>query len=548
MSSEPNASPRVAGNVLRIDAEARADKAEVAFAPGPTVLTKAGESILRLALANKVPLESGCRMGLCGADPVLVLAGAENLSPPSAAERATLQRFGFPPDCRLACTARVRGPVRIAPTLDRGGVHEPAAAPGEPLAPVAITPGIPPDLRRIVVIGNGVAGTTAAIELRDQHPEAEITILGAEPYDFYNRMIINELVTESTSIRQLYLMPQDWAERRRIRYLRGVAASAVKPVERAVITEDGETLAYDRLVLATGAGGAVPPIAGFGIGGSFVMRTIDDAVQLQQHIRRQRCRTAVIVGGGLLGLELGYSIAQLGVRVFILDLAAWPLPRQLDRDAGALLWQLIGDLGVKILPQTEARRVLGTATVEGVELSNGQCLQADLCLVAAGIQPNAALATAAGLAVNRGILVNDRMQTSDPAIYAIGDVAEHEGQVYGLWSTGVEQAHAAVVNMLGGDYRYRGAPPPTKLKVAGIDLLSAGRIDVPGEGGVEIRVDDGNARQYRRLVIQAGNVCGAVLIGHADLFDGVSRAVETRLDVSRNLAALGRGDWSVLAM
>ena len=544
MSTDPGAPPRVAESVLRIDAEARAEKAKVVFAPGPTVLAKIGDSLLRVAQANQVPLQSGCRMGLCGADPVRVLVGGQNLSPPSAAERATLQRFGLPADCRMACTARVRGAVTVAPMMEREAIQQPALRPANA---VSVALSVPPDVRRVVVIGNGIAGVTAAVELREHHPDAELTLFGAEPYDFYYRMIINEVVTESIAIRQLYLMPRDWAESRRIQYYRGVAASSINPVAREVIGENGEVIHYDRLILATGAHPVVPPIERFGIGGSFVLRTIDDAVQLQQHIRRRRCRTAVIVGGGLLGLEAGYSIAQMGVRVFVLDRAPWPLSRQLDQPGAALLWQMMSDLGIKILPQMQARRLLGSEWVEGVELSNGQLLKADLCLVAAGIKPDTALAESAGLVVNRGVVVNDRMMTSDPAIFAVGDVAEHECQVYGLWSVGVEQAHAAVINLLGGDYQYTSTAPPTNLKVAGIDLLSVGAINPPGEDGFEIRVDDGDARQYRKLVIDAGKLCGAVLIGHSELFDVVSEAVKLNLDVSLGQLTLAQGDWSVLA-
>jgi nitrite reductase (NADH) large subunit len=434
--------------------------------------------------------------------------------------------------------------VTVAPAVEREAIPEPAI---RPTPPVSVTLGVPSDVHRVVVIGNGIAGVTAAITLHEHHPDAEVTILSAEPYDLYNRMIINELVMESTAIQQLYLMPRDWTQSRRIRYCRGVAASSINPVAREVITEDGEAIRYDRLILATGAHAFVTPIERFGISGSFVLRTIDDAVQLQQHVRRRRCRTAVIVGAGLLGLEAGHSLTQMGVRVLVLDRAPWPLSCQLDQSGGALLWQMMSDLGIKILPQMQARRLLGSEWVEGVELSNGQCLKADLCLIAAGIKPDTALAESAGLAVNRGIVVDDRMMTSDPSIFAAGDVAEYAGQVYGLWSAGVEQAHAAAVNLLGGDYRYRAAAPPTKLKVAGIDLLSVGAVNATGEDGLEIRVDDGNARQYRKLVIHAGKVCGAILIGHPDLFDLVSEAVTMNLDVSLSLPALAQGDWSVLS-
>jgi NAD(P)H-nitrite reductase large subunit/ferredoxin len=541
----PEPLPRVAEGVLDAQTKERAERTEVVFEPGPTVLARLGDSLLRVAQANQVPLESGCRMGLCGADPVRILSGHDNVSPPTAGERATLKRLGLPEGCRMACTARVRGPLTVAPGLDVEREHQPVVVTLSPVSgPLARRP---PDVQRVIIIGNGVAGVTAAVELKELCPELAVSVLADEPYDFYNRMIINQVVTEELAIRQLYLMPGDWAETRRIQYHRGVAASWIDTHHQEVVTRSGEALPYDRLILASGARPFVPDIDGLNLAGSFVMRTIDDAVQLQQHIRRRRCRTAVVIGGGLLGLETAYSMTQLGVRVFVLDIASWPLSRQLDRPAGALVWQMMSDLGIKILPQVEARRVLGTEWVEAVELSNGHTLSADVCLVAAGIRPNVALAQSAGLLVRRGVVVDEHMRTSNPRIFAAGDVAEYADCTFGLWPAATEQARAAVQNLLGNDYSYAGTAPPTRLKVAGIDLLSAGEIAVREPGGRELRVQDGDGRQYRRLVLSDGRIRGAILIGHADLAEPVAAAVDAGLDVSHALARLGAGDWSALA-
>jgi nitrite reductase (NADH) large subunit len=536
--------PRVAEAVLRAQAEDRTERTEVVFKPGPTVLARLGESLLRVAQANKVALESGCRMGLCGADPVRILTGQQNISPPTAGERATLTRLGLPADCRMACTARLHGPVTVSPGLDVEQEHEPQV---EATPRASATARMPADVQRVIVVGNGVAGVTAAVELREVSPSLDITVLGDEPYDFYNRMIINQVMTEELAIRQLYLMPRDWADTRRIQYRRGVAASWINTAHHEVITQDGEALPYDRLILATGARPFVPGIDGLDLGGVFVMRTIDDAVQVQQHIRRRRCRTAVVIGGGLLGLETAFSLTQLGVRVFVLDLAGWPLSRQLDRAAGALVWQMMSDLGIKILAQVEARRVLGNQWVEAVELSNGHTLSADICLVTAGIRPNIALAESAGLVVRRGVVVDERMRTSDPRIFAAGDVAEYSERILGLWPAATEQARTAVQNLFGNDYTYTGTTPPTRLKVAGIDLLSAGELGSAQDDGRDVRIADGDARQYRRLVLTGGRVRGAILIGHVDLAEPVAAAVESQLEVGHLLPRLEAGDWSALA-
>lgn len=515
--------------------------AEVRFTSGPTVLARPGDSLLRIAEANQVALESGCRLGMCGADTVRIVAGADNLSAPSAAERATLQRLRLPDDCRMACVARVRGAVTVTPGLDEAALRTPGAV--APLAERAV----PGAGRRFVIVGDGAAGVTAAMELRDRDPGADITIVGAEPHGFYNRMAINRLLTGPTTVDRLSLLPPDWAERRRIRALRGVAARSIDRTRREVHADGGLRLPYDRLLLATGAACLVPPIEGFGTPGSFVMRTIDDVEQLRQHVVSRRCRRAIVIGGGLLGLEAGASLSQMDLRVRVLELAAWPLPRQLDEPAGALLSQLMGDLGVKIVSRAEPRRILGTDWVEGVELADGQPLKADLVLAATGIEPNVALAESAGLAVDDGVVVDDRMTTSDPAIFAAGDAAAHEGRIPGLWPVAVEQARVAAANMLGGDYRYRAMPPTTYLKVPGLDLLSVGETSVT-HGAVEIRAADGNERRYRKLVVRAGRICGGILLGHHELHEDVADAVAASRDVSDVLAALERGDWSVLAV
>ncbi len=548
LDSENGTASKGDDRVWRAPDEPHAQEIEVAFTSGPTVLAKGGETLLELAEANQVSMEASCRMGMCGADPVRIAAGMENLSPIRTAERATLERLGLPAGCRMACSAHVQGPVTVVPTTDPVALQEEPAA----TAPaVGMTPTlgftISEDVRRVVVIGASVAGVNAAIELRKLHPEAEITLLGDEPYDLYNRMAIGKLVSEATAIEKLYLMPRDWATAKRIRHLRGVSAIAIDRTRREVSTYEGEAIPYDRVLLATGARSSVPEIEGSDLDGTFVLRTIDDAVQVQQYIRRQRSRRALIIGGGLLGLEAAYSISQLGVYAFVLNRNEWPLNRQLDGPAGALVGRLLQDFGIAVLPWAEPRRIFGTEQVEGVVLSDGRKMGVDLCLVATGIQPNVELAREAGLAVRRGVVVDDRMATSDPHIFAAGDVTEHEGRVHGLWPTSMEQAHVAATNLLGGDLRYTGSVVPVNLKVPGIDVVAIGETEAPGEGGREVRFGDRNLRRYRKLVLRDGKVCGAILIGHAELTEPVSRAVEANVDVTPFLASFERGDWSILS-
>src|SRR5215213_6314161 len=364
--TETPGKPHPGDELLRVAETVHAGEVSVAFSGGPTVMAKVGDKLLDIAEASQVPIERGCRMGMCGSDPIRVLEGEDNLSPMRSSERRTLERLGLGPGCRMACVSRVQGPVVVDA---QPGLEAPIEGGGaEPRIKVGVDDGLRQAIRRVVVIGAGVAGVTAAEELRGALPDAELTLIGDEPYPFYNRMAISRLVSESASIESLYLNRRDWPESRRVDYRRGVEVDAIDRANREVRLADGQRIPYDRVIIATGARPLVPPVDAFGAEGSFVLRTIDDAVQIQQYIRRRRCRTAVIVGGGLLGLEAAYNIAQLEVRVFVLDRGPWPLSRQLDEQAGALLWEMLEDLGIELVPTSEARRVLAEARVTGVEL------------------------------------------------------------------------------------------------------------------------------------------------------------------------------------
>jgi nitrite reductase (NADH) large subunit len=278
-----------------------------------------------------------------------------------------------------------------------------------------------------------------------------------------------------------------------------------------------------------------------------VLRTIDDAVQIQQYVRRRRCRTAVIVGAGLLGLEAAYYLTLLDVRVIVLDRGPWPLSRQLDEQAGALLWEMLHDLGIELLARTEAKRVVADERVTGVELIDGGSIDADVCLVATGVVPNSEVAEAAGLDVAVGITVDDGMHTSDPHIFAVGDVVDHQGRRYGLWPASVEQAQVAATRMVGGEAAFRVTAQPARLKVPGIDLLSIGVVDAaPGESRI-VALSAYGTRQYRKLVLEDGCLAGAVILGSPELFDDVTRAVERRIDLGSDPDALERGKWQALS-
>jgi NADPH-dependent 2,4-dienoyl-CoA reductase/sulfur reductase-like enzyme/ferredoxin len=540
---EQSGNMRVDESVLRVHGVRSLGRAEVSFVGGPTVLARGGQSLLELAEANGVPMEAGCRMGICGADPVHIDAGVENLSPIRRSEQSTLDRMGLPVGCRMACSARVQGSVTVGSVVEVAGVQSDDSV----RLPGSASFASDPEVRRVVVIGTGIAGITAVEEVRKLDPEVEITVVGAERHDFYNRMAISRLVDEDTTPDKLSLMSSDWARRRRVLYLPGVSVAAIDTSGREVIPTEGVSMPYDRLVLAMGARSRIPSIEGIDLPGVFALRTIDDALEVRRHVHHPGLRRAVVIGGGLLGLEAAYHLVQTGLRVWIVGRGEWPANRQLDEHAGGLLSQMLHDLGIEYLPNSEPRRLVGSEMVEGVELMDGRVMPAGLCLAAAGIVPDTGLAREAGLDVVQGVVVDDHMRTSDPAIYAAGDVIEYRGRTFGLWPASVDQALVAATNLLGGDLPYNATMAPAQLKVPGIDLLSVGEIAPRGPDEQEMRSADRDERRYRKLILRDGRAIGAIAIGSPELFDGIADAVQSGRDLSAQLDALERGDWSALA-
>jgi NAD(P)H-nitrite reductase large subunit len=316
---------------------------------------------------------------------------------------------------------------------------------------------------------------------------------------------------------------------------------------RSVVLATGDTLAYDRLILATGSASHVPSIPGFGAAGTFVLREAEDAMYIRSYAQDTNARTAVVAGGGPLGLEAAYALSKLGLRVTVLERGRWPMQRQVDERGSAFLRDYLAGLGVQIFVESEVARLgVQDGLVKEAVLRDARALPCDVFLVCTGIRPNVALAKEAGLTVNRGVIVDNRMRTSAPDVYAVGDVAEFEGEVYGLWPACVEQGAIAAANAVGGDAKeYAGTIPSTILKVIGADLASIGRIAATAADQV-IVFEDPETRRYAKLVIAGGKIAGAILLGFPKEAPLVAEALKGGRDVSRDLGALRVGDWSAL--
>jgi nitrite reductase (NADH) large subunit len=527
---------RIAPGAARVLRKAtQQDKAEITFMPNEVrVLAEAGRTLLEIAESNNQPIEAGCRMGMCGADPVVILSGMEHLSALGGEERSTLERLGLGERARMACMCRVKGPVAVS--LDTKQAQLAATA--------RVATAYDRAIKRVVVIGNGIAGVTAADYVRRQHPDCEIHLVGREKHHLYNRMAITRLIYGRSAMSGLYLQPDAWYDERKITCWLNTQVTQVECGDRNVTLATGEKLPYDRLILTSGSASLVPPIEGFGMPGTFVLREAEEAMEIRAFVQEHQCRRAMIGGGGLLGLEAGYALHKLGMAVSVLERGEWLLRRQLDARGSAFLRQYLETMGMDIIVQAETAAPLGDGRVSQVLLKDGRTLPCDLLLVAVGIKPNVDLARAAGLQVNRGVIVDAAMRTSTPDVFAAGDVCEFEKQVPGLWPVAVEQARVAAVNAMGGQEVYRETVPVTTLKVVGIDITSIGRFEPRSEDEIVIALF--SEHRYRKLVIAGGKIVGAILLGYPLYAPAVSAAIKNEVDVSDRLDDLRAGRWEVL--
>ncbi len=380
---------------------------------------------------------------------------------------------------------------------------------------------------RHVIIGSGVAGMTAALDLSRQ-PEAEVEIYTAEPYAYYYRPQLTNFLAGSVALEQVVRRTVEWYTERGIYLHLDSPVATIRPAEKRILLADGRPVTYDRLLLATGSQPFVPPIENVTQAGVFTLRTLADALQIRAYARD--CRQAVVVGGGLLGLEAARGLQGMGLEVSIVELFPWLMPVQLDEAGGEILRRFVLAQGYAVHTGSAVSRVEGEGEVTGVGLAEGQHLPAQLLLIAAGVRPNTALATEAGLEVDRGVVVDERMATSVPDVYAAGDAASFRGVCWAIVTIAQAQARVAAASMAGDGARYEPIVPVTSLKVLGVEVSSAGKTRISeaerGAGYEEFSAGDPEAFTYRKLVLHEGQPVGAMVIGDKALAKALIARVE----------------------
>ncbi len=374
----------------------------------------------------------------------------------------------------------------------------------------------PTPREHLVVIGNGMAGCRAVEEILARDPNRfNVTIFGAEPYVNYNRIMLSPVLAGEKSFDDIVINDAAWYADNGIELVSSDPVIAIDREARTVTAQSGRTVGYDKLLIATGSDPFIIPVPGKDLPGVISFRDMKDVDAMLAAANGGG--DAVVIGGGLLGLEAAHGLTLRGMKVTVIHLMSTLMERQLDEAAGWLLKTELENRGQTILTGADTAEIIGDGKVEGVLLKDGRTIPASLVVMAVGIRPSVALARDAGLAIGRGIHVDDHMVTSDPSILAVGECVEHDGMVYGLVAPLWEMCRALADGLVAEPSGYRGSVTSTKLKVSGIDVFSAGDFS-GGEGAEDIVLRDASRGVYKRVVLRDDKVVGAVLYG--DTADG----------------------------
>lgn len=363
----------------------------------------------------------------------------------------------------------------------------------------------------LIIVGNGMAATRLADELsRQALGRYAVAVIGDEPRLAYNRVLLSPLLAGEIGEPEIELKPAAWWQARGVSMLYGRPVSGIDRATKSVTLADGLTLPYSKLVLATGSKPLKPPFPGGELPGVATFRDTADVEAMRGYA--ERGARVVVIGGGLLGLEAAYGLARAGGKVTLLHLVDRLMERQLDAEGAGLLAAAMAQRGIAVRLNASTKGFVGRDKVEAVELADGTLIPADLVVIAIGVRPNIGLADNAGIATNRGIVVDDHLASDDPSIFAIGECAEHRGQVYGLVEPAYEQARVLATRLAGKEASYSGSLLSTNLKVSGVGVFSAGEFEA-GNGAEVMVLRDPSSGVYRKFVLREGRLAGCVLVG-----------------------------------
>ncbi|MDP4146375.1 MAG: FAD-dependent oxidoreductase [Bacillota bacterium] len=361
---------------------------------------------------------------------------------------------------------------------------------------------------KYLIIGNGAAGYYAAEAIRKRNAQCEIEIISGEKYLTYFRPELSDFLSETLTDDKFYVAPEAWYKENNIKLTLGQYVREIDKDLKNVILEDGSIVKYDKLILASGSRNFIPPVPGTSKTGVYTLKDFDDAQSIKN--RLPEIKSAVIVGGGLLGLEAAWEMKKYGIDITVVEFLPRLLPRQLDESGAELFKRLTQDSGINIILNDGVKEILGEASVKGVSLNSGKTINADIVLFSVGIRPNKELAESSGILAYKGIIVNDKMETNIQDIYACGDVAEYQGRVYGNWTAAVQMGEVAGANAAGDNLEFKEFVSSVMFNALNISLVSFGDIASKGTRKIEVRNDQTSCTS---LFFKADKLVGGYIIG-----------------------------------
>ena len=379
-----------------------------------------------------------------------------------------------------------------------------------------------------LIIGNGVAGTTAAENIRKLDKAGKITIVTEESTPFYYRMRLPDFISGDLAEDKLSAKKDQWYKDQGIELKLETRIQGADPGKKTVSTQSGLQIPYDRLLIATGSRSFIPPMKGSDKKGVFALRTIQDARDIVAWAKN--IQKVVLIGGGLLGLEAGNALRKLGKNLTVVEFFPRLLPRQLDVTGGGRLQKIMEGMGFSFRLGAKTQEIKGEDRASGVLLEGGELLPAEMVIVSAGVRPSLELAKALNLDHDKGVKVDEQMRTNQSGIYAAGDVAEFKGMSYGIWTAATEQGQIAGTNMAGGNALYKGTVMANTLKVIGIDLASAGNIDAENKLESKVLTDE---KAYKKIVLENDQIVGCIMLGDTKGFTKITKLMSEKQNVSQ---------------
>lgn len=386
-------------------------------------------------------------------------------------------------------------------------------------------------MEKVIIIGGGIAGLTAAETIRKANNSVGISIITDENYYPYSRIKLSKYINSEINFDDLYIHKQNWYNDMKISMQLSKKVQKIDPINKEVVMDDGAAQKYDKLIITSGSSNFIPPIPNVNLRGVFSVRNINDIKNIQKHIKENNVKNIGIIGGGLLGIEAAWGFKTSGdYNISIIETAPRLLPRQLDEEGSLILEGLINENGMAVYKGDGVKEILGTVNASGIALNSGTIINAELIIVSTGVRSNLGLAKDIDITLNRGIVVDKYMKTNNADILAAGDCAEYNGMVYGIWPVAAEQGKIAGLNTLGINEEYKEIVPSNMLQVIGINVFSTGDIS---ESNSFVKYDNG---LYTKLFTRDNSICGAILIGDTKKGFALKKVIEEKRDFSSEIS------------